>query len=262
MRRAFITLSVIGGARIGLEMTDEESAELHARIDFAAPDITAAPPMLRYRSATSRDGRRVFERHDVLRGGVQVIGSTMDELADDVHLSIALHATDDVFVHAGVVAWNGRAVVLPGRSLAGKSTLVHELVRAGATYLSDEYARITSSGEIAAYPRPLQLRLAKGRRRLVDPHTIGSVADTPCVPGLVVFTHHRAGGAFEPVAVPPAQAALELYDNTVIAEIAPERALRAVAHVARAARSVRSDRGESAATVALIRSLVDAEVAA
>src|SRR5438094_6797894 len=44
------------------------------------------------------------------------------------------------FLHAGVVGWRGRALVLPGRSRAGKSTLVAELVRAGATYLSDEYA--------------------------------------------------------------------------------------------------------------------------
>lgn len=255
------TFRVIGGARIGFELPAEAVDGLVARIGFATPDVTALPATLRY-CWTERDGQPVIERHDLLRDGDgEVIGSTIDQLVDDLHLSIALHATDEVFVHAGVVAWNGRAVLLPGRSLAGKSTLVHELVRAGATYLSDEYARITASGEIASYPRPLQLRTANGRR-LVDPHTIGRVADAPCVPGLVVFTHHRAGGTFEPVVVPPAQAALELFDNTVIAKVAPGRAIRAVAEVAGAALSVRSDRGESAATVALIRSLIDKEVAA
>ncbi|MBP9051116.1 MAG: hypothetical protein KBF94_00715 [Ilumatobacteraceae bacterium] len=261
MPGALTTFRVIGGARIGLELPAEALAQLIERIGFAAPVATTLPPTLRYRSTTGRDGHHRFERHDPLRdNAVEVIGATIDQLVDDMHLSIALHATDDVFVHAGVVSWNGRAVLLPGRSLAGKSTLVHELVRAGATYLSDEYARITPSGEIAPYPRPLQLRTANGRR-LVDPHTIGCVADAPCVPGLVVFTQHRTGGAFEPVVVPPAQAALELYNNTVIAKLEPARAIRAVAHMARGVLSVRSDRGESATTVSLIRSLIDAEVA-
>ncbi len=256
------TLCIIGGARIGFELPADAVEELVNRIGFASPVVSTLPPTLRYRSTTSGNGQLVIERHDPLRDGdVEVIGSTIDQLVDDMHLSIALHATEEVFVHAGVVAWNGRAVLLPGRSLAGKSTLVDELVRAGATYLSDEYARITTSGEIAPYPRPLQLRTEDGRR-LVDPHTVGSVAEAPCAPGLVVFTHHRSGGSFQPVVVPPAQAALELFDNTVIAKIAPGRAIRAVAHVAGAAVSVRSDRGESAATVSLIRSLIDKEVAA
>jgi hypothetical protein len=253
---------MVGGARIGLEISDEALAQLEARIGFANPRATAMPSTLRYVSTTTGNGRSVFERHDALRDdSIEAIGSTIDDLVDDMHLSIALHATDDVFVHAGVVAWNGVAILLPGRSLAGKSTLVHELVRAGATYLSDEYARITSSGEIAPYPRPLQLRTAAGRR-LVDPHTIGCVADAPCAPGLVVFTHHRTGAAFEPVVVSPAQAALDLFDNTVVAKVAPGRAIRAVAQVARSVASVRADRGESADAVSLILSLVDKEVLA
>ena len=252
---------MLGGARIGLEMPDDALAQLTARIGFAAPKVTTMPSTLQYRS-TSGNGCRTFERHDSLRDDrIEVIGSTIDAVVDDMHLSIALHATDDVFVHAGVVAWNGVAILFPGRSLAGKSTLVHELVRAGATYLSDEYARITSTGEIAPYPRPLQLRTVAGRR-LVDPHSIGCVAEAPCAPGLVVFTHHRTGAVFEPVVVPPAQAALELYDNTVIAKIAPGRAIMAVARVARAAVSVRADRGESAEAASLILSLLDKEVVA
>ena len=252
---------MLGGARIRLEMSDEALAQLTARIGFAAPKVTTMPSTLRYRS-TSGNGCHAFERHDSLRDdGIEVIGSTIDDLVDDMHLSIALHATDDVFVHAGVVAWNGVAILLPGRSLAGKSTLVHELVRAGATYLSDEYARITSSGEIAPYPRPLQLRTATGRR-LVDPHAVGDVAEVPCVPALVVFTHHRTGAAFEPVVVSPAQAALELFDNTVIAKVAPGRAFKAVAHVARVAVAVRTDRGESADAASSILTLLDKEVVA
>src|SRR5262245_28191234 len=56
-----------------------------------------------------------------------------------LNLWIAENARDRVFVHAGAVGWKGRALLLPGRTFAGKSTLVAALVRAGATYYSDEY---------------------------------------------------------------------------------------------------------------------------
>src|SRR5277367_3536052 len=42
-------------------------------------------------------------------------------------------------VHAGAVLWRGRALLLPGGTHAGKSSLVTELLRRGATYYSDEY---------------------------------------------------------------------------------------------------------------------------
>ncbi len=219
--------------------------------------MSADPPTLHYRSTPTGSHTEAFERHDALRAPtVQRIGTSVDDLIDDLHLSIALHAVDAVFVHAGVVAWNDRAIVLPGRSHAGKSTLVHALVRAGATYLSDEYARVTTSGDIAPYPRPLQLRTAGGRTFL-DPSTIGQVADRPFRPGLVVFTHHRATSRFEPVSVPPAQSALELFDNTVIAEVAPLRAAEAVAQIARSSAAVRSDRGEADLAASAILTLAD-----
>ena len=64
---------------------------------------------------------------------------------------VANYAPDRVFVHAGVVAWRGRALVLPGTSFAGKTTLVAELVRAGAIYYSDEYAVLDEQGRVHPY---------------------------------------------------------------------------------------------------------------
>ncbi len=67
------------------------------------------------RLARSRDVDEVFER-----------------LESDLRLFVAEVARHRVFVHAGVVGWKGRAIVIPGRSYSGKSTMVAELVRAGA----------------------------------------------------------------------------------------------------------------------------------
>ena len=61
-------------------------------------------------------------------------------------------------MHAGVVGWNGRALLLPGRTLSGKTTLVAELLRAGATYYSDELAVLDARGRVHPFPKPLAIR--------------------------------------------------------------------------------------------------------
>ena len=67
-----------------------------------------------------------------------------------------------VFLHAGVIGWRDRAFVFPGPSFAGKSTLIAELVRAGATYYSDEYAVVDEDGRVHPYARALQMRQSGG----------------------------------------------------------------------------------------------------
>ena len=82
----------------------------------------------------------------------------LDGFESHVQLTVAEHAPRLVFVHAGVVGWNGQAIVIPGLSHSGKTTLVHQLVRAGATYYSDEYAVLDARGRVHPYPRPLGMR--------------------------------------------------------------------------------------------------------
>lgn len=62
------------------------------------------------------------------------------------------------FVHAAVVVWRGRALVLPGLSHAGKSTLALALLLEGARYLSDELLCFTRAGRAEPLPRALKIR--------------------------------------------------------------------------------------------------------
>lgn len=73
--------------------------------------------------------------------------------------ALALRAPSaDAHVHAASVSLGGRAVVIPGRSGAGKTTLALALALAGWTYLSDEVAAIGPGGDVVhPYPRPLAL---------------------------------------------------------------------------------------------------------
>ena len=77
-------------------------------------------------------------------------------------------------MHAGVVGWKGWALVLPGKSGAGKTTLVAELIRAGATYYSDEYAVLDERGRVHPYARPLAVRVDGWRQRRRTPEWFGA----------------------------------------------------------------------------------------
>ena len=82
----------------------------------------------------------------------------LDALESDLQLFVAEEAPRRLFVHAGVVAWKGKAALIPGRSFSGKTSLVAELVKRGATYYSDEYAVLDAEGHVHNYARPLSIR--------------------------------------------------------------------------------------------------------
>src|SRR5215831_3669628 len=129
-----------------------------------------------------------------------------------VQLTVAEHAPRRVFVHAGVVGWNDRAILIPGLSHSGKTTLVDQLVRAGATYYSDEYAVIDQRGRVHAYPRPLGIRSkASPIANKVSVEEIGGeVGVKPLPVGLVLSTTYKEGVRFRPRQLTRGKGVLEL----------------------------------------------------
>jgi hypothetical protein len=152
-------------------------------------------------------------------------------------------------VHAGVVAWNGRALMLPGASHSGKSTLVAALVVAGAEYYSDEYAVIDREGLIRAFPRQLRLR----------PDVVGSsnpipaaAADSlePLHPGWVLHLRYREGATWNPTALTPGQTLLAMLENTVAVRRQSELTLRTLKLAVEPAIGWQSERGDTAIAAA------------
>jgi hypothetical protein len=124
-------------------------------------------------------------------------------------------------VHAGTVVWSGRALLLPGITHAGKSTLVAELLRRGATYFSDEYALIDSEGRVHPYPRPLLLRNGCPEQFPVLPGECNaSVGDAPVPVGWILSLEYKPAGTWSVAAVPQSEGVLTLLRNTphVLAE--------------------------------------------
>src|SRR5713101_9258016 len=119
----------------------------------------------------------------------------LDAFESHVQLTVAEHAPRRVFVHAGVVGWNGRAILIPGLSHSGKTTLVHQLVGAGATYYSDEYAVIDERGRVHSYPRPLGIRAPNSpEAKKVRAEEIGAAVGRKTLRvGLVLSTSFKKG---------------------------------------------------------------------
>lgn len=193
-----------------------------------------------------------------------LLGATPDPdvaagiLDSAIRARIALRAPGRIFVHAGVVAAAGRAIVIPGPSFSGKTTLVAALLERGATYLSDEFAVLDGSGVVHPYPRALWVRAAGARdgRPLAAAADRFPVAAGPLPVGLIAVTSYRPGARWEPARRSRGEGALALLANTVPARERSAESLRAVRAAAARAQVVEGERGEAGEAAPLLLAAV------
>lgn len=191
-------------------------------------------------------------QYDVLLNGDMVVGSVQTDVALQVldaqlRAVIAVAAPERIFVHAGVVARNGIALLLPGPSFAGKSTLTAALVKAGADYLSDEFAVLDAQGRVHPYPRPLSIRGASDRYGTPTlPQEFGGRSLEHAVSvGLVAALVWDGAKGWAVEHVSPARSGLLLLENTVPARTRPEEALEAISAAVRHADGLVGTRGDA-----------------
>lgn len=256
-----ITVGWRGGA-VTLEGTIQALERLVARLPAFYERDT---PELRTAAATSGAVGTVAVTGGLvslgLPDGLDVVGRDTDETwraaAGRLELAAVSRMPELVAVHAGVVAVAGRALVVPGRSMAGKSTLVRTLVGAGATYLSDEYALLTADGLVAAYPRPLSWRTPGTDHRTPVTLSPAAAATDPALPVGVVVDVAWASATWDVRPVSKAKAALALVANCVHARREPDRSMTVVARAVESAVTLAGTRGEAGpAAQALMELLV------
>jgi hypothetical protein len=158
----------------------------------------------------------------------------LELLVSALHKAIALYASPFLFVHAGVVGWDGKAIVIPGRSMSGKTSLVAALVKAGAEYYSDEYAVFDENGYIHPYPKPLSIRSSCGMRakKCEASEFGGKNGKYPISPKLIVDTHFKENTIWKPYLLSPGKAVLRLLDNTICATTRTKQAISIFSNVA------------------------------
>lgn len=259
------------GVRIGIRSNDPSMLE---RVCGHLPqDWTESPTPVVDRVYSILVGgagpRANVRRFNLLYGDhLQLARSTeieevLERFESDLRLFVAELARHRVFVHAGVVGWKGRAIVIPGRSYSGKSTLVAELVRAGATYYSDEYAVFDSRGRVYPFAKPLELR-GEGEyaQTKVSVAELGGHSGTKPLPvGLVLMTQFKSGAHWRPRKLTTGKGVLELLFNTVSARRNPERAMATLQRVAANAALLKGVRGDATALVPAMLARVEGTVA-
>ncbi len=255
------------GVRVGIRVNDPKLME---RIPKILPHGARLAPLpvvdiLFSLIGGGKGARPGVRRFNLLYESHVQLARTLDleqifeTLESNVRLLVAASARQRVFVHAGVVGWQGRAIVIPGRSFSGKTTLVAELVRRGAIYYSDEYALFDSRGRVHPFPKPLSIR-ENGTFRQKDftVEELGGRAGKKSLPvSLVLMTHYKAGARWRPQKLSAGLGALALLSNTVSARLQPERALTTLQEVVARATVIKSTRGEATQVVESILDILN-----
>jgi hypothetical protein len=173
------------------------------------------------------------------------LGEALDALESDLRQTVAAFSRDRVFIHAGVVGWQGGAILVPGRSFSGKTTLVRELVRAGAEYYSDEFAVLDERGRVHPFAMPLSIRDGPVLRRSSAEDLGGICGRAPLPVRAILLTGYRDGARWRPRRLTPVQSLLSLLAHTVPVRRRPRAALRALERVVSTAVVLKGTRGEA-----------------
>jgi hypothetical protein len=209
--------------------------------------------------AASRAGG--LRGYGVTRDGVEIYNAAGEEdvlewLRSDIDGTVVRRSPEVLFVHAGVVGWRGLAIVIPGRSHTGKSTLVAELVQRGAVYYSDEFAVLDERGHVHPYRRSLALRSVSGEASALN--LARDDAPRHALPiGLIVAGSYLPGAAWRPTVLRGTHAVLPIIDGTILAREQPDRTLRVAARVSSTAVALQGPRSEAGEVALDLLELVD-----
>ena len=165
-----------------------------------------------------------------------------------IRLTIAEFAVSRVFLHAGVVGWKGKAIIIPAKSFQGKTTLVKELTKLGAKYYSDEYAVLDDEGFVHPFPKMLSIRGKKDKYRQTD-HTVESLGGVkgaePLPVGMILLTEFEPQAEWHPQVLSEGVGIMEMLSHTIPIRYDPIFSLKVLNKTANRAIIVKMKRGEA-----------------
>jgi len=165
-----------------------------------------------------------------------------------VRILVAEFTKEVVIVHAGVVGWHGKAIVVPGDSFFGKTTLIAEFIRAGAEYYSDEYAVFDESGKVHPFERPLAMRSDGPEvvETTTDINEIGGrVGRNPIPVGVLLFTRYIPESKVNYQFLSRGEAVVRIIGQTIPIRRNSEFAIKVLKNAVSSAIIVKSSRSEA-----------------
>jgi hypothetical protein len=228
---------------------------------LAFTPIGSAKPDLHYTFLTSSKGDIEYDLDGALSGTLLPNGGSERHLNSMIRAHVAGKSKNWVFIHAGVVEWRGKAIIIPGQSYQGKTTLVSELIRIGAGYMSDEFAILDKAGLVHPFDRDLAVRTV-GDMESIPPATFGAKRRLePIEAGMVVFTSFVETGVWKPQQITAGRGILAAVPQVIPFSFNTEFALKVLNTTFNRAIIVKSDRGEARETAPKILAFFDESLA-
>jgi hypothetical protein len=188
-------------------------------------------------------------------------------LQSQIRLTVAEYAESKVFLHAGAVGWKGQAILLPARSFSGKSSLVAELVKKGASYYSDDFAVLDKDGLLHPFHRQISLRGYENKYRQVDfsvESLGGKVGSRPIPIGIVLITKYKEGNKnpeiWKPKILSGGRGIMEILSHTIPIRYNPKFSLEVLNKVSKRAIICKSLRGDSPEFASLLLNFFETHV--
>ncbi|MBL8181223.1 MAG: hypothetical protein JNL64_06380 [Blastocatellia bacterium] len=177
-----------------------------------------------------------------------------------VRILVAEFAEGFVFLHCGVVEWNGKSILFPGDSFTGKTTIVAEFVKRGAVYYSDEYAIVDREGLVHPFARPLSIRHRTDLSIRFDTpaETLGSTVGAEPIPiDFIFLLNYRKNAHFRPRSLSLGEGVMQLMPQAIPLRVNPKFTLLLLNKICERAKVFRSNRGNSKFAVNKIIDLID-----
>ena len=252
------------GVRIGIRVSDPLVLEaVLSRVPAGWTRLQSAVVDRLYSVVTPLVRRRNVRHFCVLYGDhtrlsrTERIEDLLDHFESDLDLHIAANSQDRLFIHAGAVSWKGHTIVIPGRSHTGKTTLVAEFLKSGASYYSDDFAAVDNTGCLHPYPRDLSVRTESNGSKRVPPEEFRAARAQPGPISFVLLTEYAEDGRWSPSPVSRGQAMLRLLQNTPSARKQPAFAIGVLQKAVESAEIHQGWRGEKEQTVQEVLNYLD-----